>query len=118
MAAGKRVDYVAAGRADLDALAVKFGLGNRDAVRREPADDRNLATDVGDGGAKAGQSSGGQQQTRRLIELSFIPERGTDADAAASPVLRRSSLTKDNFVRSFLANPRGRIPSVVCGAYA
>ena len=57
---GERVDHAAAGRADLDALAVKFGLGNRDAVRREPADDRNIATNAGDGGAKAGKPSGGQ----------------------------------------------------------
>src|SRR4029077_11559098 len=70
VAVGERVNHAVTGRADLDALAYRFGLGNRDAVRREPADDRNIATNAGDGGAKAGKPSGGQQQTRGLIKYS------------------------------------------------
>jgi hypothetical protein len=59
VAAGKRLDHADARRADFNSPPVEFDRGHRGTIGLEPVDDRGLASNAGDNGAKACYQSGG-----------------------------------------------------------
>jgi len=59
VAAGKRLDHADARRADFNSPAVEFDRGHRGNVGLEHVDDRDLASNAGDNGAKPCNQSGG-----------------------------------------------------------
>src|SRR5229473_3158286 len=79
LATGECADHPAAWGTDLVPLAVEFGVGDRDAGRREPADDRNFAADVWSYRPETGKPRGGLENaltTTVLIHLSINQAMG------------------------------------------